>query len=341
VPRRHSFVNRLLLLIFMSETGDVSLNLHQVECFVVAAQEGTLTAAAERLLLSQSAVSLAVAGLERSLGVQLFIRKRARGLALTAAGQAFLPEARDLLAHAEDVRASAESAASALTGRLTVGCFRTTAPFLLPVLLETFGREHPEVDLLFLEGTLHDIERALLDGRCEIAIMYDIDVNPALERESLYGRVPYVLVAPEHELAGKARVALEELADFEMIMLDVPPSREYFEGMFAHAGVSPSVRYATGSYELVRSLVARNLGFGLLISRPYGDTSYEGRPLEAIPLAGDVLPVDLCLAWPRGVRRTRRARAFAEHCRTVLMGKDGPRTFDVPGRRRPREGDSD
>jgi DNA-binding transcriptional LysR family regulator len=319
----------------MRKTDDVSsmttLNLRQVEVFAAAAETGTMTAAADRLHLSQSAVSLAVAGLERSLGVQLFIRNRAKGLALTAAGRTFLPQARDLLAHADDVRAEAEAAGAALTGRLTVGCFRTTAPFLLPVLLETFGREHPEVELAFVEGTLQDIERALLDGVCELAILYDIDISPALEHEALYGRVPYVLVAPDHPLADRDAVRVAELADFEMIMLDVPPSREYLEGVLVHGGVTPRIRYSTGSYELVRSLVARGLGFALLISRPHGDASYEGRPLVAIDLEGDVLPVDLCLAWPRDVRRTRRARAFAEHCRSVLLGDGAPRTFDVPG----------
>jgi DNA-binding transcriptional LysR family regulator len=312
------------------------LNLRQVECFAIAAEAGTMTAAAARLHLSQSAVSLAVAGLERSLGVQLLIRNRARGLALTAAGQTFLPQARDLLAHAEDVRAGAEAAGAALTGRLTVGCFRTTAPFLLPVLLETFGREHPEVELSFVEGPLGDIQQALLDGICEVAIMYDIDLSPAIECEALYGRVPYVLVAPGHPLADRDVLRVEDLAGHDMIMLDVPPSREYFEGVFAHAGVTPQVRYATGSYELVRSLVGRDLGFALLISRPRVDATYEGRSLVAIELTGDVLPVDLCLAWPRGVRRTRRARAFAGHCREILLREGLPRTFDVPGRRHPQ-----
>ena len=101
---------------------------------------------------------------------------------------AFLPEARDLLAHAEDVRAAAEAAGAALTGRLTVGCFRTIAPFLLPVLLEGFGRRHPEVELDFLEGPMAELEAALLDGRCEVAITYDIDMSETIEREALYAR---------------------------------------------------------------------------------------------------------------------------------------------------------
>jgi DNA-binding transcriptional LysR family regulator len=70
--------------------------------------------------------------------------------------------------------------------------------------------------------------------------------------------------------------------------------------------VEPRVRYRTGSYELARSLVARNLGFTLLISRPYGDVSYEGRRLVAVPLRGAVKTVDVMLATPPGVRPTLR-----------------------------------
>jgi DNA-binding transcriptional LysR family regulator len=294
------------------------LNLRQVECFIAAAEEGSMTAAAERLLVTQSAVSLTVAGLEASLGTDLLIRRRGRGLTLTQAGRDLLPRARSLLAHAEDVRAEAESAGGALTGRLTVGCFRTAAPFLLPALLETFERRHPGVTLDFIEGTLRDLEHALLEGRCEVAILYDLHMTIAVDSDHLYSAVPYALFAPEHPLAGRDRVSLEELSTLDMIILDVPPTREHQEGVFNHAGLAPRIRYATSSYELLRSLVARNLGFALLISRPYGDVSYEGRPLRVVPLSGDILPVDMILASPKGVRRTRRARAFAEHCREML-----------------------
>ena len=72
-----------------------------------------------------------------------------------------------------------------------------------------------------------------------------------------------------------------------------------------------------------RSLVARNLGYGLLISRPAADVSYEGRPLVARRIAGDPLAIDVSLAWVAGVRRTRRARAFAEHCSRMLPNQFG------------------
>jgi len=294
------------------------LNLRHVQYFIAAADARSMTVAADRMSVSQSAVSLAIARLEESLGADLFIRHRGRGLTLTPAGRELLRHVRDLIAHAEEIRAEAESLGSQLTGRLTVGCFRTTAPFMLPMLLETFEREHPNVVLDFLEGAQTEIEDALLEGRCEMAILYDMDLSVELERQRLYAAVPYALIAPNHALGAHESLTLEELAPFDMILLDIPPSREHQIGLFRHVGLTPRIRHETSSYELLRSLVARNQGYALLISRPFGDVSYEGRPLRAVPLEGDILKIDVVLAAPTGVRRTRRARAFAEHCQRLI-----------------------
>ena len=294
------------------------LNLRQVECFVAAADAGSMTAAADRLQVSQSAISLAIAALERSVGSDLFLRHRGRGLTLTVAGRDLLLPARNLLADAEAMRAQAEALGSGLSGRLTVGCFGTAAPLVLPALMETFERKYPGMSLDFVEGSTDVLEAALLDGTCEIALMYDVGLHVSLHREPLYTTIPYALFAPEHPLAGRESVSLPELAEHDFIALDVQPVYEHQRGLFAHAGVQPRVRFRTSSYELVRSLVARNLGFTLLISRPFGDVSYEGRPLVAVPLSGDVKTVDVMLATPPGVRPARRARAFAEHCRALL-----------------------
>ncbi len=301
----------------MSNTREV-LNLRQVECFVAAADDGSMTAAAERLQVTPSAVSLAVAGLERTLGTTLFLRHPGRGLTPTAAGRDLLLTARNLLADAESMRSQADVIGRGLSGRLTVGCFGTGAPLVLPALMETFERKYPGMSLDFVEGSTDVLEQALLDGGCEIAVMYDVGLHVALEKEPLYGTVPYALFAPEHPLADRPSVTLAQLSEFDFVALDVQPVHEHQLGLFAYAGVQPRIRYRTSSYELLRSLVARNLGFTLLISRPYGDVSYEGRPLVAVPLSGEVKTVDVMLARPPGVRPTLRAQAFAAHCRELL-----------------------
>lgn len=298
--------------------GSVRLNLRQLEAFVAAADAGTMTAAAEQLLLTQSAVSLAIAGLEDAVETQLLIRRRSRGLALTDAGRRFLPEARELLAHADDVLADVQSAGRDLQGRLVVGCFRTAAPFVLPGLLETFAEAHPEVTLDFIEAPLPALEHDLLEGRCEVALVYDLDVGPGVECEALYQTEPYILLSPQHPLAERDAIPIAALAEHDMVLLDVPPSVPYFMSVFEAADVTPRIRFRVSGYELLRALVARGLGYAMLISRPYGDVSYEGKPLVARPIAGETLPIDVALAWAAGVRRTRRARAFAEHCQRML-----------------------
>ena len=285
---------------------------------MAAADAGTMTAAAQRLFVSQSAISLAIAQLERNVGTQLVIRHRARGLELTPSGRRLLPEARSLLAHAEDVRAAAEAEGGELRGPLTVGCFRTAAPFLMPELLERSAAEQPEVSLHFIEGPSDELGAALLEGRCEIAVLYRRDLDDRIATEVLRSMEPYALLSPEHPLADRPSLSLAELAPHPMIMLDVPPSRGYYEDMFRHAGLDLNVRHAASSYELVRSLVGRNLGYALQLSRPLVDRSYEGRPLLQVPLHDDPLQTELVLAWPEGVRLTRRARAFADLCRSVV-----------------------
>jgi DNA-binding transcriptional LysR family regulator len=294
------------------------LNLRQLETFVAAADAGSMTGAGQRLALSQSAVSMAIANLEAALQTQLFVRRRSQGLALTEAGRALLPGARDLLTHADEVRESVDAVGGALSGAMTIGCFRTAAPFLLPPLLESFGAEHPAVELDFLEGPMGEIERALREGRCEIALTYGLEIPADVAFEPLYPAAPYALVGAEHPLAGAGTVELEQLADNPMALMDVPPAAEYVLGVFEERGLTPQIRWRTSSYELVRSLVGRNLAYTLLISRPVSDLSYEGRRLVPLTLAHRPTPTLLGVATLRGVRLTRRARSFVAHCRMQL-----------------------
>lgn len=294
------------------------LSLRQLSYFVAAAEVGTMTGAAAMLHVSQSAVSLGLADLERQLGVQLVLRQRSKGLTLTAAGQELISPARTLLRLAEELRSGAHDLGGALRGRLVVGCFQTIGPFVMPTLLDSFAQAHPEVELDFVEGSVVDLEAMLLDGRCEVALLYDMDLSPTVHRETVYLTSPHVLLAPTHPLADRSSIALRDLADHDMVMLDFPPSRHHFSSLLAEHGVTPRVRHSSVNFEMVRSLVARGHGFSLLIQRPTVEVSYEGRPLVVRPLVDHVEPTAVVLAWPSTAPPTRRARAFADHCHAVL-----------------------
>ncbi|MFI6284866.1 LysR family transcriptional regulator [Streptomyces sp. NPDC051018] len=296
----------------------MALSLRQLRYFVAAAEVGTISGAAAREHISQSAVALAIGELERTLGVQLFLRRQAKGLTITHAGLSVLADARPLLAHAEELVSSARHLGGQLSGDLTVGCYTTLAPFLMPSLLEGFAAEHPTVRLSFVEGSQVELQEKLLDGRCEVALLYDLDLQPGVHQETLYHTRPHVVLPGTHALARQASVSLHDLADEPMIMLDYPPSRHYFTQLLESLGVRPVIRHTTSSFETVRSLVARGLGYSLLIQRPASGVSHEGKPLAECPIREQVPDMPVLLAWPARAKLTRRAAALADFCRRTL-----------------------
>ena len=292
------------------------LDLRQVACFVAAAASGTMTAAGEQLTLSQSAVSLSVRALEQRLGVQLLVRRSARTLLLTPAGARFLPAARELLAHADEVqRLSAAASDATVSGPLTVGCFPTFAPFLLPGLIQGFAEQHPQVRLDFVDGAVPELEAAMRTGDCDLAIVDVLDLGADMAHETLFTARPHVLLAAADPLAARPEIDVAELADRDMVMFDVPPSARLLERVFTDRGLTPRIRHRSANHELVRALVGRGLGFALLVSRPTHDLTHDGRRVTAVPLAGAVADHRFALAYPAGARLTRQAAAFADHCR--------------------------
>src|SRR5438093_135997 len=101
------------------------VSLRQLEYFTVAVEAGTMSAAARRLHVSQSAVSVAISELERHVGVQLVLRHKAKGLTLTDAGRRLVPQARALLTGADELRTGVRELGQNLAGRLVIGCFTT------------------------------------------------------------------------------------------------------------------------------------------------------------------------------------------------------------------------
>ncbi|MBB2745714.1 UNVERIFIED_ORG: DNA-binding transcriptional LysR family regulator [Microbispora rosea subsp. rosea] len=295
--------------------ADVNFTLVQLRYFVTAAELGSMTAASRELMVAQSAISAAIAQVERELGVQLLIRHHARGLSLTRAGERFLVEAREFLSHAAALAQSARGLAGSLTGELAVGCLTTLAPFYLSRLLREFAEKYPGVRVSVAEGEISAMESALLDGRCEVALVYAIDLALDLDIRTLTRARPYALLPPEHPLARAETVSLTDLAAEPMILLDLPRSRDYFRAIYP---TEPRVRFRTSSYETARSLVAGGHGYSILNQRADNDQTYDGGRVACVPISDDVPALDVVLASVRGVRPTARAVAFAETCQAFF-----------------------
>jgi DNA-binding transcriptional LysR family regulator len=292
--------------------------LRQLEYFVAVAEAGSVTGAANSVHLSQSAMSTALADLERALDVQLLLRHHARGVTLTMAGEQLLLSSRRLLAQAEELRREARGLGHALTGSLTLGCFSILAPYVLPDIIAACAERHPELRLETREVDLGDLAEGVLIGRFELGLGYDLAPDPRLIMTRAFALPPYVLLPAGHKLARRSKIKLTHLADEPLALLDLPVSRDYFQGLFAAAGVTPTVRYRSSSVETCRALVGRGLAYTLLNLHPKVSTSLDGHEVISVPLDSDGSALEVVLLTTSAGRQTQRAAAVAALCSEVL-----------------------
>ncbi|GAA2074744.1 LysR family transcriptional regulator [Pseudolysinimonas kribbensis] len=300
----------------MARKPDVTLA--QLRYFIEAANTLSMTAAAEQLFVAQSAVSSAISQLEKQMGAQLFVRQRSKGLALTAAGQQFLGDARALLLNLDEALDTARGIDNQVRGTIRIGCFVTLAPFVLPAIVARVRAAHPYLDIEVDEVDADEAREALRSGRVELLIGYDFALGNDIRRTVLAEAPPHVLIAAEHPLSAKKRVHLRELSREPMILLDLPHSRDYFLGILASVGLQPEIRHRTMNYETVRAFVAHGHGFSILNQRPRHDLSYDGERVVALRIADDVPALPIVLASMRSIRTTARARAVAEVASEVV-----------------------
>ncbi|MFE9646331.1 LysR substrate-binding domain-containing protein [Streptomyces sp. NPDC006365] len=297
-----------------------------MEYFVAVADTGSMSAAAVRCHASQASISTAIADLERRLGVQLVIRRRAKGVTLTEAGSRILGRAQAMLADAEEITASAQAEEGRLAGRLTIGCYSALTPFLIPLLVDGFTRLHPAVNLELIEGQQDEMRQALLQGSCDVTLLYAFGDEGGLSCTTLRASRPYVILPVGHSMAVRKSVSLAELADEPLIIYAEPPAQQNADHWFSLAGARPNIRYRTSSIEAVRSMVARGLGFATLIQSWPTSTSIEGLPLASVPISDPLDEVELVIAHAAHVAPTHRARAFLQYAKETLAGPDAPRS---------------
>ncbi len=284
--------------------------LRQLEAFVAVAEQGSLTSAAEKLHVSQSAISGAINNLERVFGAQLTIRRKAHGVTLTSAGKYVLDRSKGLLNAASDLELHASDAGTELRGALTLGCYRTLAPTVLAGLIDQYSRLYPLVELDFFDGPQSEIQERVLAGRLDLAVAYDLGLPAGLQRKRLYEAAPSIVLAADHPLASRPSLGLNDVADEPMILLDVNPSRENTMMMFSSAGLQPNIRFRTTDYEVTRSLVGRGMGYAILIQQPAANQTYEGRPLVVHPMTPVIRTVPVSIVWPGSVTPSQSAAAM-------------------------------
>lgn len=210
---------------------------------------------------------------------------------------------------------------SLATGRsdtaLRIGCFHTFGPFMMPEIIAKFAADD-STDLRLMDGDHRRLIEGLRAGELDVALMTDIDLPDDIEAYPLSTLPPYILLAEDHPLASEPNLTLETLTRYPMILLDVPPSGEYFLQLFAAQNLTPQVKYRCPSYEMVRGLVGHGVGYSILATKPATNLSYDGHALVTRPLPVGTRASHTVIATKKGSALPKAAAPFISVCKTLF-----------------------
>ncbi len=270
--------------------------LRQLRYFVAVAEATSFTRAAAGLHLAQQSLSQQITVLERALGVRLFDRD-ARGTRLTAVGRLFLPEARAVLARAEEAVATLGRAVRGEIGDVRLVFLATTANYLLPPVVRAVREQLPGLAVTTAEASIAELVDGLREGRFDLAFTRPPLVDGLVSRTLLTEEVCAVLPA-EHPLAGRTSLKLADLKDEPWVLTPRAawePWHRGYDDDFAAAGFTPRVVQRAATVQGLLGLVAAGVGVTRLARSSH---SLRRTGVAFVPLEGDVARTEL--VWRPG-----------------------------------------
>jgi DNA-binding transcriptional LysR family regulator len=283
----------------------MNLDLRQLRYFVAVAEELHFGRAAARLHMTQPPLSQTIQALEELLGAALFLRTR-RSVELTPAGQALLPEARRMLAHAAEMPELVRAAAAGESGRLSLAFVSSADYSVLPPFLRSYRAHYPQVHIVLQEATSDLQIEDLLHNRIDAGLL--IPPLPEKARAELdYLKVldePLILAAPAglDALRGAGPVWLKDLPRLPLIIFPRPISPALHDAIlacFRAAGITPEIGQQAIQMQTIVSLVSAGMGLALV---PQSVSNLMRPGVEYRALRDPSPQVETGLAWRRDNR---------------------------------------
>ena len=242
----------------------LAITLKQLETFVAVADSGGFRRAADRLNLSQSAVTAHVKSLEAHLGVPLFHRTT-RSVRLTPAGEELLAQASRTLSGVDEIVRRFQAEAAVQRGRVRVSSAPSFAASLLPGILATYRARHPDVVVEVREAYAGEILDAVRTDQADFGIgpmdeaAKDLDAHPILEDSFV------AVVSPDHPLASAPNVTISRLARETLLLMPrLSGTRRQLEAAFVNQGLALEPTYGMLHHQTLLAMAEVGVGVGVL-----------------------------------------------------------------------------
>jgi DNA-binding transcriptional LysR family regulator len=295
--------------------------LRQLHYFVAAARTGQLSLAAAESNISQSAMTLSIAELERLLGAALFERGRS-GVTLTHEGHAFLQQAQAVLQAAAEAARFPFHSRTDVSGRLELAASYTVQGYFLLPAVARFRKLFPLIEIVPVELPRPAIERGLLNGRMELAavLLSNLHEPQRFHTQVLARSRRQLWVASHHALTGQGSVSWAEVSRHPYILPMMDDAAGNALRYWRDAGLKPASLIRTSSMEALREMVALGLGITILSDMVFRPWSLDGRRIHALPLDAHLPVMEVGLAWRRDHPLSPCALAFRDFLAMSALG---------------------
>jgi DNA-binding transcriptional LysR family regulator len=243
------------------------LDVKRLQVLLSVVELGSVTAAADALVYTPSAVSQQLRRLEREVG-QPLMRRHARGMSPTDAGEVLAAHARTVIRQLSAAEADLAEIAGLRQGRLALGTFPTVASSFLPLAVHRFREQHPAIRMDIRSERLPQLIEWLENGTVDLSLLWDYEWqrldSAQLDLTELFSDPTVLVVSADHRLARRRRVEMADLADEDWVIRVHHPVIEVLQRAAVAAGFEPRISFEANDYQEAQAMVG--IGFGIALA---------------------------------------------------------------------------
>jgi len=287
------------------------MDLAQLEIFLSIAEEKSFSRAAEKMLRTQPALSIAIKRLEEELGETLFDRSSKSGT-LTEAGKILHSYAQQMINLRDEAKESIGELRGMYRGRLSIGANESTSLYLLPELLLEYRKKYPRIKIEVFRNVSEKIPAEVLERSLDFGFLSYDPMHPQLQSLAVHRDELTLVVPPKHALAKRKQVTVKDLGGEQFVAHNVKtPSRTRIFELFAEHHTPLNICIELATLETIKEFVRLNAGIAILPRLAVQEEIKTGKLVEVV-VKGMKIEKILRLVYRREASLSHAARSFLE-----------------------------
>jgi DNA-binding transcriptional LysR family regulator len=292
----------------------MKIDFDGVQAFVYVAELGAFNKAADKLSITQAALTRRIQKLEAYLGMKL-IDRTTRQMELTTVGRNFLPKAKALVRDMTHAFSELKEVSAGGKGNFTLACIPTMATFILPELISRYAARYPDNRIKLIDASAHEVRAALLNHQAEFGVSVQGSAHPEIEETVLLEDPLMFYCRKSHPLSARKSVNWSDMRLHDLIIVSsFTATRIFMDYQLAKNGINLQGTYEVQHHATAINLVAAGVGCAIL---PFTICSDNDRPgVVRIPLIAPVVKRKIVMCKRRGQTLSPAAQAFWEILKT-------------------------